>query len=532
MKKNGKVTEAKKSLAETLRAIAAMDSCIINQDPDEIDMVDAAMKMFRLTRNELQLLATFFATETGIDGYGTRTEPYGVYADLIQHGYAMICADGLMRLTPEARDAIEGGEPYIIADADKDNAVFLRRLSSIVQYDANENILSSDLWDVVTEYPRSSIVQRLEGYDFLDNAARDLLLMLCSHLHTHGPVEWAMPTGLSAGEKTSVLASMSSLLEHGLITAVAPEGEPDAKRGKVPPVMLSPVVAGVLFEGCARFINFAGALSRYGTLIKPDDVRQRDLFYNEEIAHDVERLSKAFLPERYAMLTARLALRGKNEALTCLLYGPPGTGKTELALQMAKAAGRTILKADVAKLTGSYVGESERNYRALFCIYRFAAQIMAPMPVLLLNEVDAFLSQRTQVARAIDKYENNVQDILLEELEAFEGILVATTNHTANLDEAYDRRFLVKLQVSAPDPATRKRIWRDRMPELPEDMAAKLAVRYRLTGADIENVIAKVDLIATMDDRCPMFSDIAEQCRQTEIRVTGGTRRAVGYNAC
>ena len=191
---------------------------------------------------------------------------------------------------------------------------------------------------------------------------------------------------------------------------------------------------------------------------------------------------------------------------------------------------RSGLKADVAKLTGSYVGESERGYRGLFLAYRYAALILDPAPVLLLNEADVFMSSRVQVRRSNDKYENNIQAILIEEMEAFEGLLVATTNNPGNFDEAYDRRFLMKEEIGLPAAAARLRIWRDRMPELPADVAEQLATRYRLTGAGIETVVARFALLEALDERKPGFDDLADLCSMVERKVVGGSRRPVGYS--
>ena len=77
--------------------------------------------------------------------------------------------------------------------------------------------------------------------------------------------------------------------------------------------------------------------------------------------------------------------------------------------------------------------------------------------------------------------------MLLEELEHFDGILVATTNLLDNIDSAFDRRFLLKLRFDPPGETERLLIWRSRMPELPVRWAERLAARP-LTGAQIENV--------------------------------------------
>ena len=75
--------------------------------------------------------------------------------------------------------------------------------------------------------------------------------------------------------------------------------------------------------------------------------------------------------------------------------------------------------------------------------------------ILLFNEADAILGKRMDGAvRAVDRMENSVQIILLQEIEDFSGILIATTNLTTNLDPAFDRRFLYKIRFNKPELET------------------------------------------------------------------------------
>ena len=59
-------------------------------------------------------------------------------------------------------------------------------------------------------------------------------------------------------------------------------------------------------------------------------------------------------------------------------------------------------------------------------------------PILLFNESDALIGKRINVTSSVDQMNNSMQNILLQELEDFKGILMATTNLTSNLDEAFD----------------------------------------------------------------------------------------------
>jgi SpoVK/Ycf46/Vps4 family AAA+-type ATPase len=106
-----------------------------------------------------------------------------------------------------------------------------------------------------------------------------------------------------------------------------------------------------------------------------------------------------------------------------LLYGGPGTGKTASVKQIARTTGRAILMVDIAKIQSKWVGESEKNLSKVFEEYRNGKKAFANDPILLFNEADAILGKRFSVKSSVDKSYNAMQNILLQELEDFEGIL-------------------------------------------------------------------------------------------------------------
>ena len=106
---------------------------------------------------------------------------------------------------------------------------------------------------------------------------------------------------------------------------------------------------------------------------------------------------------------------------------------------------------------------------------------------------------------------NTMQNILLQEMESFSGILFATTNLNQNLDKAFDRRFLFKIRFNHPDTDSRRKIWKNRFPELSIKHIKQLSDKYELTGGQIENVIRQtllaqmvnnIDLIETLNKNC------------------------------
>jgi SpoVK/Ycf46/Vps4 family AAA+-type ATPase len=114
------------------------------------------------------------------------------------------------------------------------------------------------------------------------------------------------------------------------------------------------------------------------------------------------------------------------------------------------------------------------------------------VPILLFNEADAILSHRINANSSVDMMNNALQNILLQELEDFEGILIATTNHIKNLDKAYDRRFLYKLHYKLPNENTRAKIWQAKVKKINIEQSVSLGKEFTLSGGQINNIARKV----------------------------------------
>lgn len=195
-----------------------------------------------------------------------------------------------------------------------------------------------------------------------------------------------------------------------------------------------------------------------------------------------------------------------------IFYGPPGTGKTMSAVSLAKSLKKRVLSFDCSKILSKYVGESEQNVRKIFDTYKEICKESKTEPVLLLNEADQFLSSRMDTsASGAEKMHNQMQNIFLEQIEQFEGVLIATTNFLEGLDKAFSRRFDFKIEFKKPDFDERVKIWQKIMPEnanFEENFSIEKLAQFTLTGAGIvlvlKNTALKVavreDDIFTMDD--------------------------------
>ena len=266
-------------------------------------------------------------------------------------------------------------------------------------------------------------------------------------------------------------------------------------------------------------------------LIKSDSFPEKRLMYNTAEQHQVNELSSILSAERFNEVQNRLKRAGMRTGFCSLFYGSPGTGKTETVYQIARATGRDILRVDVDKIKSCWVGESEQNMKKLFDRYRNICKDSTLAPILLFNEADAVLGVRMEGAtRAVDKMKNSIQNIILQEMESLEGIMIATTNLTSNLDKAFERRFLYKIRFSRPTVEARIKIWQAMLPLLTEKEAYAIASQFDLSGGEIENIIRKYTVNAILSGKDSIdLSAIMELCRNERISDT--TRMKIGFRA-
>jgi len=94
-----------------------------------------------------------------------------------------------------------------------------------------------------------------------------------------------------------------------------------------------------------------------------------------------------------------------------------------------------LYRLDLSAVVNKYIGETEKNLDQVF------ARAEELDVILLLDEGDALLTQRTSVQTSNDRYANLETNYLLQRLESFEGILIVTTNAVDRIDNAFQRRM-------------------------------------------------------------------------------------------
>jgi len=265
---------------------------------------------------------------------------------------------------------------------------------------------------------------------------------------------------------------------------------------------------------------------KHFNVLLPDKVKTAPLYFNEQENKETTFLSELLIEENYQKAIQKLQKNGVSAGITALFYGFPGTGKTQVAYNFAAQTQRVLLMVDMSTVRDKYVGESEKQVKQIFRNYKRAKSYYDKCPILFLNEADGLISKRFEVDSSTDQMNNTMQNILLQEMEDFEGILLATSNLTLNLDSAFERRFLYKVRFNKPDLPTRQKIWEVKMPELEAAQRQILAEAYDLSGGQINNVSRKYMLMNLLNDQQPNLHALQQLC---EAEYLGQQGKQVGF---
>jgi len=178
-----------------------------------------------------------------------------------------------------------------------------------------------------------------------------------------------------------------------------------------------------------------------------------------------------------------------------------------------------------------WFGESEKKVKAIFTDYRAAVEKSEIAPILLFNEADAIIGKRKEFGsgnRSIDQTENTIQNIILQEMETLCGILIATTNLTQNMDNAFERRFLYKITFDKPVMESRMGIWNTLLPDLPQDKTKELSTKYELSGGQIENIARKIEVDSVINGNELSMDTLVQYCKD-ESQNSFNTSKRLGF---
>ena len=242
---------------------------------------------------------------------------------------------------------------------------------------------------------------------------------------------------------------------------------------------------------------------KLGALVEEQDIFELvesetsldDVVLNEQTRKTLENLMRQVDKEVINRLVS-WGIKEKKAGIDAriIFYGAAGTGKTMTAYSLAKSLKRQVLAFDCSKILSMYVGESEKNVRKIFDSFYELSEKTKTEPILLLNEADQFLGARSSGnITGSDQMHNQMQNIFLEQIENFRGMLIATTNLLENIDKAFSRRFNYKIEFKKPDRTQREELWQKMLPQdapYEKDFNVAELAEYSLTGGQI-NLIVK-----------------------------------------
>jgi len=251
----------------------------------------------------------------------------------------------------------------------------------------------------------------------------------------------------------------------------------------------------MLFKGCNA--QMSSELSKKATRVEAkfgfdDIVMNPD--QRETISHAIEQMNfKNAVYDDWNYIKKYPYGRG----LTVLLFGAPGTGKSMMAQVLAHELNLELYRVDVSKVVDKYVGETEKS---LSMIFREAKKCNV---VLFFDECDTIFAKRSDDGGSNQASANNKTALLLQEMEAYDGVCVLATNYKHNIDPAFFRRMKYIVEFQFPDVDTREMLWRTTVPKttpLADDVDFRfLAERFEFAGGNIKNCILNAAFLAAAD---------------------------------
>ena len=441
------------------------------------------------------------------------------------------------RATPEVLSALEDGTPFQPKKSkDLTPAEFFARFKEIFNRFNNEcpnkHVLLDNLDYLIRNnthlaFCREALASDL--YSLCIDGEKCMFFYLCYRYLTEGVAEDYLSNLMYLVEKDidtvfyrKAFAREETSLQTGdLLTFASMDGVAD------------PSVAALTDHVKEDFLCEAEIpeqdVPQYKDLVSVESIEPRDLFFNEAEGKQIARLESLLEEDSFRKVQQRLVESGMRKGFNVLLYGPPGTGKTACAYELARKTGRDIFYVDVTRLKSKWVGDSEKSVKCVFGIYRRLCRHGKKAPILLFNEADAIFSRRfEQVSHSVDQLNNTIQNIILQEMENIEGVLIATTNLVNNLDPAFERRFIYKVEMKVPQKDSRSKIWKAMIGDLTEAEADTLAAEFDFSGGNIENIARKSTVEYVLSGQKPTLASLEDLCR-SEALNKNGNRNKIGF---
>ncbi len=263
-------------------------------------------------------------------------------------------------------------------------------------------------------------------------------------------------------------------------------------------------------------------------LIQPKDIQKVSLFFDDEFKDRTERIASLLQPETFKKYQDSFPKAAKMKGMTLLFHGLPGCGKTEFALQLSKITGRPLMKIEVTDFQSKWVGESEKRLRGIFKDYRMACERSEIQPLLFFNEADQIIGKRVAIRNSVDQMTNALQNIVLEEMENFDGILIGTTNLTDNMDSAFERRWVMKLHFESPNNQAKQAIWKSAIKALRVSEAETLVRKFDFTPGEITNIARRFSVEKLLGLKSTRLDVLMTLC-ESERYNSGASTKSIGF---
>ena len=252
----------------------------------------------------------------------------------------------------------------------------------------------------------------------------------------------------------------------------------------------------------------------------------KDVILPEDTMHDIEELFTAAKYRTHVLHNWGFDEKmSTGKGLVALFSGEPGTGKTLCCTILANELGMELFQISIPRVVSKWIGETEKNIEKIFETAR------ANHGMLLFDEADSLFAKRTKVESSVDRYSNMATNMLLQEIENFEGIVILTTNIEKNMDDAFRRRIQFKVHFPFPEPESRAKIWQTLVPKscpLDENIDwPTLGRLYELSGGHIKNAVLRAAYQAAAES-LPMNDEHMEYAARQECKNAGRVFRASG----
>jgi SpoVK/Ycf46/Vps4 family AAA+-type ATPase len=252
---------------------------------------------------------------------------------------------------------------------------------------------------------------------------------------------------------------------------------------------------GSLFKGC--YAQMSSELTQKASKI-PANFSFDDIVMNatqrETLEHAIDQMNyRKQVYENWHYTKKYPYGRG----LSILLFGAPGTGKSMCAQVIAHELNLELYRVDLSKVIDKYVGETEKS---ISMIFREAKKCNV---VLFFDECDTLFAKRSDDGGSNQASNNNKTALLLQEVEAYDGVSVLATNYKHNIDPAFFRRMKYIVEFQFPDVDTREMLWRTTIPKdtpIADDVDIRfLAEKFEFVGGNIKNCILNAAFLAAAD---------------------------------